>query len=176
MAGRHHTLVVIRHAKAERTAVHDHDRTLTTRGRDDAAALAPVVGEVLATAADGGSTVLVSSAARAVETWRLLGAGLPAEVHVDERVEPALYGASSDEVAGLVRGLGDDVDTAVVVGHNPGLEDAVRDLAADGAPDAMARLHEGMPTASAAVLAHEGSWSDLRSGSCRLESVAVCRA
>ena len=58
-------LVIMRHAKAERTAATDHARQLTDRGRRDAVA----AGQMLAQSGASLELALVSTAARAQETW-----------------------------------------------------------------------------------------------------------
>ena len=59
----------------------------------------------------------------------------------------------------MVRELPDDVATAVLVGHNPGLEDLVSLLTGEWAP---------MPTSALAVIAVSGSWSSTAPGSATL--------
>jgi len=164
----HRTLVVVRHAKAEREATHDHERRLTQRGRGDAAA-------ALSVAQRGKAVALVSSAVRAVETWQLIASRLPGGAQVGERVEDALYQADVGDVTDLLTSLDQDLEVALVVGHNPTLEDTVRALAAGGDGDALARLDGGLSTAAVAVLSYQGLWSDLAAGSCRLEAVEVGR-
>jgi phosphohistidine phosphatase SixA len=62
-----------------------------------------------------------SPAARATNTWKLVAAELnmPPQTRIDDR----LYAASGDELLAVVRDLPDDVETAILVGHNPGMED-----------------------------------------------------
>ena len=71
---------------------------------------------------------------------------VPPAVQIDDRV----YGASAPELLDIVRDLPDDVDTAVLVGHNPGIEDFAS-LLTGGMPS--------MPTSALAVLTIAGSWS-----------------
>ena len=159
----------------KREATHDHERHLTERGRGDAAAAAPTVSAALGVAQRGKAVALVSSAVRAVETWQLIASRLPGGVQVEDRVEDALFQADVDDVTDLLTSLGDDVEVAVVVGHNPTVEDTVRALAAGGEDDALARLDGGLSTASVAVLSYQGPWSDLAADCCRLEAVEVGR-
>lgn len=175
MARHSRTVVVVRHAKAESEAAQDHDRRLTGRGRRDAAAAAPTVGGALADSGAGRSVALVSSAVRAVETWQLVAAGLPADGGVEERVLDVLFRADADDATGLLAGLGDDIAVAVVVGHNPAMEDTVRCLVAGGDAVALERLDDGLSTAAVAVLAYNGPWSDIGPGSCRLAGLEVGR-
>lgn len=137
-------LVVLRHAKSDWTGGEpDRDRPLVARGRRQAAE----AGAWLATHLPGVELAVVSPARRAVETWRLASAELaaPPPVRVDERV----YAAPGEDLYDVVRGLPDDVRRVVVVGHNPGVEDLVEELAG---------RWERMPTAALAVLGWEGGW------------------
>ena len=64
---------------------------------------------------------MVSPAERARSTWELASAELAAPPPT--RFEERAYAASGSALLGLVRELPDEVQTAVLVGHNPGLED-----------------------------------------------------
>lgn len=141
-------LILLRHGKAEAESPsgRDFDRGLTQRGRRDAALTA----QALAEAGFHPDLVLVSTAARAAQTW-----GAAASVFPDARVEetPALYDIAPGEILALVRGEGAEVGTVMVVGHNPGLSDLAAWLAQEAATgDNSRRLLDGFPTAAAAVI------------------------
>jgi phosphohistidine phosphatase len=142
------TLILLRHAKSDWSVdAADIDRPLAERGRRQA----PEVGRWLATNVESISLTLVSPAARARSTWELVAAQLdaPPPTRVDDR----LYAASRDELLTVVRELPDDVGTAILVGHNPGLED-------------LASLLTGkttrLTTSALAVIAVSGSWRTAR--------------
>lgn len=156
------TLVLVRHAKAgypEGAA--DHDRPLTSRGERDAQALGGRLRE-----GAGPDLVLCSTATRARETWdRIERAwGRPATV----RYEPSAYLASARVLLGLVRGADSEVTGLVVVGHNPGLHELARDLASSGDAPGRALLGERFSTSTAAVLAVDGPWDGVGSGTAEL--------
>jgi phosphohistidine phosphatase len=92
--------------------------------------------------------VVVSPAVRARSTWDLVAAELkvPVPVHVDDRVSAA----SADDLLAVVRGLPDDARTAVMVGHNPGLEDLVPRLTGE---------QIAMKTSAIAVIKLSGGWA-----------------
>src|SRR4051812_27229402 len=107
-----HTLVVVRHGKAEPYADTDFERRLTRRGHSEATSAA----EFLASRGLRPDVALVSSAVRAVETWEHLReatGGAPAEPTEE------LYSASEAGVLAAVRALPEDATTAAYVGHNP---------------------------------------------------------
>jgi phosphohistidine phosphatase len=143
MTGR--TLILLRHAKSDWSGVEaDINRPLAKRGRRQA----PDAGDWLAANIGTIDLVVVSPALRAQSTWGLVAARLdaPPPVRVDDRV----YAASGTELLTVARDLVDDIDTAVLVGHNPGLEELVTLLTGERAP---------MPTSALAVITLSGSWS-----------------
>ena len=140
-----HTLILLRHAKSDWSGAEDDvDRPLAGRGLRQA----PDVGRWLRRNIPRIDRAVVSPASRARGTWNLASRELddqPPTV-IDDRA----YAASAGELLGVVRGLPDDVTTAVLVGHNPGIEDLVSLLTGEGVM---------MPTSALAVIAVEGSWS-----------------
>jgi phosphohistidine phosphatase len=65
-------------------------------------------------------------------------------------VEDGVYAASGGQLLGIVRDLPDDVDTVIMVCHNPGVEDLVSLLTGEGVM---------MPTSALVVIGVDGSWS-----------------
>jgi len=139
------TLVLLRHAKSDWSGGEtDRLRPLAERGRRQA----PDAGRWLAAHLDHIDLVVVSPARRARDTWDLVAAELdtPPPTRIDDRV----YAASGPELLGIVCELSDDLDTSVLVGHNPGIEDLASLLSGET---------PRMPTSALAVLAIPGSWS-----------------
>jgi phosphohistidine phosphatase len=158
------TLVLLRHAKsAWPDGVADHERPLAKRGRRDAPAVARWL-------RDNGVVphgVLVSSARRAVETTDLIIAELkpkPRQIVADEA-----YGASPAELLELVHTLPAEVDVAMLVGHNPGIEVFATLLA-----KAASTMRE-FPTSAVAVLEFDEEWDSVEPGAGRLMAFAVPR-
>jgi phosphohistidine phosphatase len=116
------TLYLLRHAKSswDEPGLADFDRPLSRRGRRNAAVLATHLSEKAIEA----ELVLCSPARRARETAEALG--------LEAHFEAGLYGASSDELARRLAALPGSVDSAMLVGHNPGLEELGRALGAEG--------------------------------------------
>jgi phosphohistidine phosphatase len=139
-------LVILRHAKsAWPDGVPDRKRPLAKRGRRDA----PAVGRWLANHVGRLDEVVCSPAERARQTWALVAAELdhPPAVKFDDRI----YGAPPAALLTVVRELLASADTALLVGHNPGVQQLVA-LLSGQEPD--------MKTSSVAVLAWTGSWAD----------------
>ena len=80
----------------------------------------------------------------------------------DERV----YGATAACLLTVIQELAPEVSTAVLVGHNPGLEDFLTLLT--GAT-------ELLKTSSLAVITLPGDWADAAPGAGRLENLATPR-
>lgn len=159
------TLYLLRHAKSDWSdgRLADHDRPLAPRGERDTSRM----GSFIAQIRPRPSLVLCSSAKRARQTWTEIAAALdePIELHVEED----LYGASDIDLLARVGRLPESVDSAVLVGHNPGMQDLAIELAGGGDEDAMRRLAEKFPTCALASLTVEGAWKDVVPGSCRLK-------
>jgi phosphohistidine phosphatase len=158
-------LLLLRHAKTERPAPgeRDRDRRLTERGRLDA----PIIGAYLARHRLVPDLVVVSPAARTLETWELVTAALGKTPRLtkDERI----YNAGTDTLVELIRETG-DVPTLLVVGHNPGLHDLARQLIGSGAVEARESLNEKLPTSGLVVIDFPfDEWARLHVNSGRLE-------
>ena len=142
-------LSILRHAKSswKDSSLDDHDRPLNKRGLRDA----PRVGEFLLEQGLVPDTILSSTARRARETALALAtaAGFPDDV----RFTRELYLAGPETYLEALRDLPDACGHAMLVGHNPGIEELV--AAVVGVP-------ESMPTAALAVVELPiESWRDL---------------
>jgi len=164
-------LVVLRHAKSARPeGVPDHRRPLAPRGLRDA----PAAGRALVEADLLPDLALCSTAVRARQTWQLASAewGTPPPV----RYEPRLYAADVPALLDVVRETPPEVETLLLVGHNPGLEDLVLTLAGDGLDDTLDRLRVKFPTSAVAALAwHATGWPALAPGAALLTWFTVPR-
>jgi len=161
-------IYLLRHAKSswDDPGLADHDRPLAPRGRRAAAALA----RHLRAETGRPELVLCSSALRARQTLEGLREVLgDAEV----LVERSLYAADSDELLERLHRVPAAVGSAMVIAHNPGLQDLAVDLVALG-PD-IGRLREKLPTGGLATIECEGSWDDLAPGVGTLVSLVVPR-
>lgn len=149
------TLIVLRHAKAAGgLGMADADRPLTARGRRDAAA----AGERLRDNELLPRLVLCSPATRTRQTLDALRLGDASEVSY----EPRIYRNDVDLLYELIHTTADDVDSLLVIGHNPALHQLVVDL---GAVEV-----DRFPTSACAVLTVAGTWADLAPGGATLSS------
>jgi phosphohistidine phosphatase len=172
MASNHtRRLVLLRHAKSAWPDVPDHERPLGKRGKRDA----PRAGHWLRQAGYRPGLVLCSTARRTRETWQLAAAELGAAVPV--RFEPRVYQAGTLALLDLVGQTPPEVETLLVVGHEPAMRELSLLLAApvaDGSdPAALDRLRLKFPTAAVCVLRFAGDWPGLGPGGAELADFVV---
>ncbi len=150
-------LTLFRHAKSVLDPAFpiDRERPLSARGREDA----PLMGRIQRRAEAVPQLIVASPSARTRETARLFAhsAGYKGEIAV---VEPLYLGSALDLVE-VVLSLPDEVEHAMLVGHNPGLEEFAALLL--GAPAGAAGVR--MPTGAMAhfELSVTG-WAQLQPG------------
>lgn len=153
-AGLMKTLLLARHAKSD-WGIHglsDHDRPLNARGRHDA----PTMARNLVDEGVGVQWIVSSTATRARSTADEYAAAF--ELALIE--ESALYAASARTILAVAATLPDEADVAMLVGHNPGMTDAVAELTGSFVE---------FPTCAVAECAVDvGSWAELIEGSGRL--------
>lgn len=143
------TLYIMRHAKSrwDESDVADHERGLKKRGKRDA----PMMGRALAERSAPPDLILSSTARRATATARRVARvwGYGGEV----RREDVLYERGPLQCVEMLRGLPDSVESVLVIGHNPTLENLIWAL---GGP----RL--SLPTSTTVCLDLDiKSWADL---------------
>lgn len=169
-----HSLVLLRHAKAEQlppgSPTSDHDRRLTAQGRRDAVA----AGSWLREHGVVPQLVICSTSRRTRETWAGAVAGGGHTEFVEYR--RTVYAGGIGAVLDTIREDADEVDTLVVVGHAPTIP-ALATILADGRGSTAAHeaLADGFPTTGLALLRYGGEWADLAPGTARLEAFHVCR-
>ena len=164
-------LVVMRHAKAEPGGENDHARELSQRGWEDAVE----AGRWLADRGLVPDAGLVSSSRRTTSTWLAVAEG--GSFEAEATYSEGLYSAGPETALDLVRETSDDIDTLVVIGHNPTIA-YLAQLLDDGTGDEEAghRMAVGFPTGALAVFAVTGSWAALDLASAALVAFHVGRA
>jgi phosphohistidine phosphatase len=151
-------LYILRHAKA----VLDHGegdeaRALAPRGRKAAAAM----GEFIARQPLAPALALCSTAIRTRETLAQILTALRPAPRVS--YEEALYLADTKRLLQRIQKIGDDIESALLVGHNPGVQDLAMRLVSDPA-----KLGTGFPTAALVVIEIPESWAALEARTARL--------
>ena len=87
-----------------------------------------------------------------------------------------LYLADANTLLARLHRLDHNDRCAMVVGHNPGLEDLVSLLVGSGDAGLRARLANKFPTGAIAALSFEGAWADLDAGAARIGDLFVPRS
>jgi phosphohistidine phosphatase len=154
-------LALLRHAKSswEQPDTDDFDRPLNERGWKAARRM----GRELKHRKMRFDLCVASPAARARETLDGLAEGygeFPFAVRFDERI----YMASVATLLDLIRTIPDDSKSPLVVGHNPGLERMIVEVAKDD--ELRRRVEQKYPTAALAVVELPAKrWADIEPGS-----------
>jgi phosphohistidine phosphatase len=153
-------LFVLRHAKSSwrDPGVDDHERPLAPRGQRTVKLLAQHI-------RDSGMSpdlVLCSSSRRTLET--LEGAAPGGET----LIEPDLYSASASEIIERLEHVPEEVESVMVIGHNPALQTLVLRLAGRNPGTAeesyLAEVQRKFPTGALATLSFDCAWSALIPG------------
>src|SRR5690606_10233831 len=108
-------LIVMRHARSGWEGGEDHARPLTDRGRREA----PAIAHRLAALFWVPELVLASDARRTEETWERIAGAFAPEPPI--RFARELYLADAEDLIEVLGGVGDEIRTLQVIGHNPGL-------------------------------------------------------
>jgi phosphohistidine phosphatase len=152
---RPHTLVLLRHTKAESPdRSPDLDRPLTNRGHADAGA----AGAWLAAQGHVPDLVLCSPAKRTRQTWHAIAVALAETAGSASpvvRYERLAYDGSPRDLIDLIRALDDDVGTVLLIGHNP----ALSQLSALLDPHGAGLDSDGLRTGGLAVHRVDGPWA-----------------
>ena len=134
-------LYLARHAKSswDDYSIRDFDRPLNKRGLRDA----PFMGKLIAGMGETPEIIVTSPANRAVTTSRFFAEafGLPPATVIE--LKP-LYSAPPETILGVISELDDEIDRAMIVGHNPAMTQVADKLA----PGSITH----MPTCSVAAI------------------------
>ena len=143
------TLLIMRHAKSDRPPdiPDDFDRPLNKRGKKDV----PHMARVLRSGGLIPDQILSSPAQRARQTAEGMAAGM--DITAPILFDEGLYMASSQSLTRVVAELPDTSASALVVAHNPGLEEWIESLCGGGLC---------LPTAGLALIHLDTSrWAEL---------------
>ena len=147
-------LILMRHAKSgwDDPTLDDHDRLLNQRGR----MAATLMGAFIADAGLTPDRALVSSAARTQETWARMALDRPSDV------KPDLYLSGPLAIIGAAQAADDAANSLLILGHQPGMEDAANRFCNDA-------MLDGYPTAKITVIGFDViSWGAVTFGSGKL--------
>jgi phosphohistidine phosphatase len=148
------TLLILRHAKSswKETGLPDHDRPLNKRGRREA----PQVGELIKQENILPDIILCSTAHRAKDTLQAVveKSGYAGEI----QYIPDLYQANVADIFSILGELDDEISRAMLVGHNPELEELAQTITG---------VDLRLPTAALALVSLQiESWKEVPAGVC----------
>ena len=161
------TLMLMRHAKSswDRPELDDLDRPLAPRGR----AAAPLIARYIKNSKWQPDLVLCSPAARVHETWRLMTPVLGHTIAC--KTLRTIYPGAPSRLLEVLRRAADEIETLMLIGHNPGLARFAASLCGAGPNKALARLGEKFPTAALAVIQFDiERWEQAAPGAGRLRA------
>ena len=164
-------ILLLRHAKSswDHSDLDDVSRPLAPRGRK----AAPLIGRHISTQGLVPDLVLCSTAVRARQTLELVIAEWKRAAGDDAKVDrrASFYLATVGELLSAIRRLDDEVESVMIIGHNPGMAVLADQLAATGDPEGLRAMAAKFPTAALAVLDFETpSWKAIAPGTGRLQS------
>ena len=157
-------LFLLRHAKSswDDPGLDDHERPLAPRGRR----AVQVLGEHLRENDIRPVQVLCSSSRRTRETLEGVAPG------GETLIEAELYNADARQLVERLRRVPEDVDSVMVIGHNPTLQIIALRLTDAGGSNGdgahRAQISQKFPTAALATLSFDCAWSELGPGCARL--------
>lgn len=157
-------LILMRHGKsAYPDGVVDHDRPLAPRGLREAA----LGGDWIRRTQPPVDAVLCSTATRTRLTLEVTGIDAPTEY------SDLLYGATPAQVLHEIAGTKPDVETLLVIGHDPGIPGAA--MALDPRSRYADRISDKFPTSALATLTIAGDWAGIHAASTTLTAFHVPR-
>jgi phosphohistidine phosphatase len=162
----------LRHAKSSwpSSGMPDAARPLSERGQ----AAARLMGAYMAHHSLIPDRILCSPARRTRDTWAGIATQWPA--NMDVVFDQSLYEATPQSILSVIRAQ-QAARTLLVIGHNPGLQEAAELLIAAGDVELRERLREKFPTAALAVIDFAiNKWKSIHERSGRLDRYIIPRS
>jgi phosphohistidine phosphatase len=164
------TLFLLRHARAgwPEPGMRDFDRPLDDTGKADAAAIGGII-RIFGYVPD---LILCSAARRARETFDgAFGHARGDYGHVS--FLDSLYGEDAAGYLAIVQEFGGDMESLMLIGHNPMTEDLATAISGNGSDEARAAMIGGFPTSALAVIRFDGSLAEAAPGKGYLEAFVL---
>lgn len=153
--------LLLRHAKSDWNdpSQSDADRPLNERG----VRAAHILGDYIAQRELVPDRILCSTATRAMQTGELVSSAWKTSVGIDYL--PQLYMATPETIIAEIREADQRYGRVLVIGHNPGMAQAIFALVHRYNPKAARRIADKLPTAGFAVVDLDAtSWSNFQDG------------
>ena len=145
----------LRHAKSSWSdfSLKDFDRPLSTRGIQDA----ELMGNYFQTKKINLDVVISSPSKRTKETLDHFFSNSIPKIEYDK----SLYNAHLEDILEAIKVLFENVNTIMIVGHNPSMHEVTEFLSGSFLPK--------YPTCGLAALNFESEWKDVNAKSCELD-------
>ncbi len=158
-------LYLLRHAEAANPeGMEDHDRPLNHRGTQECKKMDKyLTGNNIKP-----DIILCSDAIRTIQTAKNVFAG---QNNINIILNKKLYLATPGEIIKEIAKISDKVNSAMIVAHNPGIEQLLRVLAGSGRLDILPYIKNQYPTCALTEFSFNvESWKNIEPGSGSLES------
>lgn len=133
----------------------DKARALTPKGKEDLAALGVYLGRKNVAL----DHILCSAAQRTQQSWEQIQSRLDTEA--DLEINERLYNASQDRLLEEIYALPDDVESVLLIAHNPGIHQLAFSLAHQAGESILGRLSRSFsPGTLVRVESDIQSWAD----------------
>jgi len=162
-------LYLLRHAKSDYPAgVDDHERPLNTRGRNDSLKMGKYLKEnnILP------QKIISSDAKRTTETINNIIKS--AAIDIKAEFTSGLYLATPGEMLKQIAKTSEDIESLMVVSHNPGTEQLAKILTRSGTPEAISLIKLKYPTCGLTILTiNAESWEKIEPACAFMEDFIV---
>lgn len=152
-------LILVRHAKSswDDISLRDIERPLNKRGKRDA----PFMSKILKEKVSDIDLFLVSPAVRAQKTAKKFFEHYP---EANWLTEEDIYEASTEALESIIYSIPDNVNTAIMFGHNPSFTFLANQFTDD--------YFDNLPTCGIAIIQFDGDhWTDIHATNARLKEL-----
>jgi len=160
-------LLLLRHAQAlPAEGGSDIDRALSPKGLSDAYAL----GQTLKAKDIGPAHIVCSSAKRTQQTCGELLKGLEDNIHTE--FSKMIYSASFGDLLHLIQSTDDELESLMVIGHNPTIYELAVRMASEGSDTDLNHLGQGYAPATLSVIETDiERWAEINPKACTLAAL-----
>lgn len=166
------TIYLLRHAKSGwgDPGLADFDRPLAPRGKK----ALRIMGDYLFAQGISPDYIYCSTALRTRETLDAIQTRLDDKVII--QMTSSMYLAEPQVLLDLIKNTADEMQTLMLIGHNPGIHELACALASNTDDAALARLKTKYPTAGLTTLETQAAqWREVAPDCCQLRGFVVPR-
>ncbi len=160
-------LLLLRHAQAlPAEGGSDIDRALSPKGLKDAYAL----GQLLKAKDLAPAHIACSSAKRTQQTCAEFLKGLEENIHTE--FSKMIYSASFGDLLHFIQSTDDELESLMIVGHNPTIYELAVRMAAEGTDTILNHLGQGYAPATLSIIETDISrWAEINPNNCKITTL-----